>query len=150
MGGTLRYRSTVGRGTTAQVTVPLEVASGPLVRCDNPVTRNLTQELEHLFAPLRAGLPQTASSGSSKSSRSASAPVPSSRPSDDPQQSRVRCLVVDDNAIARRVLVTYLKAKKIEHAEASGGAEAIELFKSFKPNLVWCKPPCAFPFTDNG
>ncbi|BGO88755.1 hypothetical protein NBRC10512_005203 [Rhodotorula toruloides] len=137
MGGSLRYRSTLGRGTAAMVTVPLEVVSGPVVRCDDPVTRNLTQELEHLFNPIR-GISRPASPGPSTASRSASAPVPSSRPPDDSPQSRVRCLVVDDNAIARRVLVTYLKTKKIEHAEAGGGAEAIELFKSFKPNLVWC------------
>ncbi|GAA5831155.1 hypothetical protein JCM11251_007775 [Rhodosporidiobolus azoricus] len=51
---------------------------------------------------------------------------------------QVRILVVDDNTIARRILCAFLKSKNITFAEASGGAEAIELFKSFGPNLVWC------------
>ncbi|BGP45205.1 hypothetical protein JCM10450v2_001022 [Rhodotorula kratochvilovae] len=51
---------------------------------------------------------------------------------------RLRVLVVDDNPIARRILVTFLKTKKIPHAQASGGAQAVERFKEFRPNLVWC------------
>ncbi|GAA6044005.1 hypothetical protein JCM8097_000190 [Rhodosporidiobolus ruineniae] len=56
---------------------------------------------------------------------------------DDDGKSRLRVLVVDDNPIARRILCTFLKTKGITFAEAAGGAEAIELFKSFSPNLVW-------------
>ncbi|GAA5831157.1 hypothetical protein JCM11251_007776 [Rhodosporidiobolus azoricus] len=51
---------------------------------------------------------------------------------------QVKVLVADDNAIARRVLCAFLKSKNITFAEANGGAQAIELFKSFRPNLVWC------------
>ncbi|GAA5820176.1 hypothetical protein JCM3770_004810 [Rhodotorula araucariae] len=56
----------------------------------------------------------------------------------DAAAERVRVLVVDDNPIARRILCTFLKTKKISHVDASGGVQAIERFKEFRPNLVWC------------
>ncbi|GAA5903441.1 hypothetical protein JCM6882_006549 [Rhodosporidiobolus microsporus] len=51
---------------------------------------------------------------------------------------QVRVLVADDNTVARRVLCAFLRSKDITYLEASGGAEAIELFRSHRPNLVWC------------
>ncbi|GAA5971458.1 hypothetical protein JCM11641_008359 [Rhodosporidiobolus odoratus] len=54
------------------------------------------------------------------------------------KKQRLRCLVVDDNELARRVLTTFLKTRGYEWAEASGGAQAIERFKSFRPHVVWC------------
>ncbi|GAA5903437.1 hypothetical protein JCM6882_006548 [Rhodosporidiobolus microsporus] len=51
---------------------------------------------------------------------------------------QVKVLVVDDNTVARRVLCAFLRSKNITFSEASGGAQAIELFRSRRPNLVWC------------
>ncbi|GAA5903432.1 hypothetical protein JCM6882_006547 [Rhodosporidiobolus microsporus] len=50
----------------------------------------------------------------------------------------VRVMVVDDNPLARRILCAFLKSKNVTYTEAGGGAEAIKLFESFRPNLVWC------------
>ncbi|GAA6005291.1 hypothetical protein JCM10207_002928 [Rhodosporidiobolus poonsookiae] len=54
------------------------------------------------------------------------------------RESAVKVLVVDDNDIARRILCTFLKTKHIPFVEASGGKQAIELFKFTRPNIVWC------------
>lgn len=50
----------------------------------------------------------------------------------------VRVLIVDDNPIARRILTTFLQTKKVPFAEAKDGVEAVRVFESFEPNLVWC------------
>ncbi len=47
-----------------------------------------------------------------------------------------RVLVVDDNAMVRRVLKEFLSKKGFEVGEASGGAEAVALFDEFQPDLM--------------
>jgi len=69
--------------------------------------------------------------------------IPADTPADSSlaqqaSSSPVRVLIVDDNPIARRILVTFHKTKRVDYAEADGGAQAIERFKEFRPNLVWC------------
>ncbi|KAK4056285.1 hypothetical protein OIO90_002729 [Microbotryomycetes sp. JL221] len=45
-----------------------------------------------------------------------------------PKSDQVKVLVVDDNPIGR----------SIKFVDATNGVEAVERFKTFKPNLVWC------------
>ncbi|KAF8580357.1 hypothetical protein K439DRAFT_1662824 [Ramaria rubella] len=49
----------------------------------------------------------------------------------------LRVLVVDDNTISRRILVTMLRKLNISYAQAENGIEAIEVFRIFKPHVVW-------------
>lgn len=166
MGGTLRYRSSPGAGTTATVTVPLEGVTPPDAGKEGakPVTRNLSEELATLFdpqsrTPAPSAEPEDRPSVDEASERiedeertgslaqGAKKTLVSGIPADTPADSSlaqqassspVRVLIVDDNPIARRILVTFLKTKRVDYAEADGGAQAIERFKEFRPNLVWC------------
>ncbi|GAA5846560.1 hypothetical protein JCM9279_006741 [Rhodotorula babjevae] len=165
MGGTLRYKSAPGVGTTATVIVPLEgvTATDSSKDLSKPVTRNLSEELTSLFdpqsrTPSSSAEPEDRPSVAEASDRvedeertgslaqGAKKTLVSGLPGDKPADSSAaqqapspaRVLVVDDNPIARRILATFLKTKKITYAEASGGAQAIERFKEFRPNLVWC------------
>jgi len=165
MGGTLRYKSAPGVGTTATVVVPLEGVTATISPKDlaKPVTRNLSEELATLFdpqcrTPSASAEPEDRPSITEASKRleneertgslaqGAKKTLVSGLPGDKPADSSAaqqasspaRVLVVDDNPIARRILVTFLKTKKVTFSEASGGAQAIERFKEFRPNLVWC------------
>ncbi|GAA5978931.1 hypothetical protein JCM10908_002741 [Rhodotorula pacifica] len=51
MGGSLRYESTLGVGTTAIVSVPFDTVLPPGDAPAQTVTRNLSEELETLFSP---------------------------------------------------------------------------------------------------
>lgn len=51
----------------------------------------------------------------------------------------VRILVVDDNPVALKIYSAYLRGKGVAFREATDGVEAVKLFKSFRPNLVWCE-----------
>ncbi|KAF8577337.1 hypothetical protein K439DRAFT_561580 [Ramaria rubella] len=55
----------------------------------------------------------------------------------DNKPSMLRVLVVDDNSISRRMLVTMLKRLNISYAQAEDGVEAVEMFKTYRPHLVW-------------
>lgn len=74
----------------------------------------------------------------------ATSPAPSADDSSRPptpvpeQWAAVRVLIVDDNQIARRILATFLKNKRIPFAEAKDGQDAVNKFVNFRPNLVWC------------
>lgn len=48
----------------------------------------------------------------------------------------IKVLIVDDEARMTRIIADYLKIKGFETAEASDGERALELFSSFKPDLV--------------
>lgn len=54
------------------------------------------------------------------------------------EDTNIKVLVVEDNAISRRILTTFLKTKAIPFEEATNGEEAVEMYKTFLPNLVWC------------
>nr|XP_019013177.1 uncharacterized protein I206_02675 [Kwoniella pini CBS 10737]OCF51958.1 hypothetical protein I206_02675 [Kwoniella pini CBS 10737] len=45
-------------------------------------------------------------------------------------------LVVEDNAVNRKILTTMLKRTSCRFAEAADGVEAVDQFNSFKPDLV--------------
>lgn len=54
-----------------------------------------------------------------------------------PYQPRYRILVVDDKWSNRQLLVRLLKPVGFQIQEASNGKEAIELWESFEPHLIW-------------
>ncbi|GAA5861955.1 hypothetical protein JCM1840_006887 [Sporobolomyces johnsonii] len=178
MGGTLRYVSTLGVGTTATCTIPLD-----FVLVDEPVTtesplppmtrpsqrarapRILSDELSSMFgslkleptpeeealrtAKLAAGAVEVALEAQrqlEEQKKNGTTPLASveERPESvagtpgGAEPAELKVLVVDDNAIARRILTTFLKVKHISFVEASNGVEAVEQFKAFRPNVVWC------------
>lgn len=50
------------------------------------------------------------------------------------RQSRPRVLVVEDNAINRRVLTAFLRKKGFSHAEAVDGAKGVQMFRDTPPS----------------
>jgi CheY-like chemotaxis protein len=120
LGGKLRLTSQIGLGTSFEVTVPCRLnhhrLSGSVVR---EVIRPSTPT--HPPAPI-----------------STSSKTCSSRHTDLPSTSAIRILVVDDNALCRRILVKGLKKGKtpIDTCEAADGQAALDCFPTFNPDLV--------------
>ncbi|MGB7444404.1 MAG: response regulator [Coleofasciculaceae cyanobacterium] len=54
-----------------------------------------------------------------------------------PNQIRYRILVVDDREYNRQLLVKLLKTLGFEVQEATNGAEAIKIWNSYSPHLIW-------------
>jgi len=54
-----------------------------------------------------------------------------------PAQANLRMLIVDDDAINRKLLAKLLSALKFEVQEATNGLEAIAAWKTWQPHLIW-------------
>ena len=54
-----------------------------------------------------------------------------------PNQQRYRILIVDDKILDRQFLVKLLNPLGFEIKEASNSKEAIEIFESWQPHLIW-------------
>ncbi|NEO57337.1 MAG: response regulator [Okeania sp. SIO3B5] len=54
-----------------------------------------------------------------------------------PEQPRYRILIVDDKILDRQLLVKLLNPLEFEIKEASNGKEAIKIFESWQPHLIW-------------
>jgi signal transduction histidine kinase/CheY-like chemotaxis protein len=55
----------------------------------------------------------------------------------EPNQQSYRILIVDDKWSNRQLLIRLLTPLGFELQEASNGKEAIEVWKTFEPNLIW-------------
>lgn len=120
LGGKLRLTSQIGVGTLFEVTVPCHL--------DHELSTSSTQINREM---LRASTPV---SGSTRTVVDRTSPRPSGSASTSP----LKILVVDDNALCRRILVKGLKKGKthIETCEAPDGQAALDLFPDFNPDLV--------------
>ncbi|CAO1624436.1 unnamed protein product [Parajaminaea phylloscopi] len=52
------------------------------------------------------------------------------------EEARFRCLVVEDNPLNARILITLLRRAKIDYLEARDGIEAVDLFREWLPQVV--------------
>ena len=55
----------------------------------------------------------------------------------EPNQPRYRILIVDDKSINRQLLIKLLNPLGFELKEASNGKQAIELWDTWEPHLIW-------------
>ena len=55
----------------------------------------------------------------------------------EPGQENVRILVVEDNKLSRKLLVTLLSKVGFEVRDASDGKEAVEVWQEWQPHLIW-------------
>jgi len=120
LGGKLRLTSQIGVGTMFEVTVPCHLdhaASG--------VSHQTIRETLRASIPIPTPTSNAVDKGSSTPETTASS-------------SSLKILVVDDNALCRRILVKGLKKGKtpIETCEAADGQAALDLFPEFNPDLV--------------
>ncbi|WVN85689.1 uncharacterized protein L203_100838 [Cryptococcus depauperatus CBS 7841] len=58
------------------------------------------------------------------------------RPNSAVNGATLKVLVVEDNAINRKILTTMLRRASCQYAEASDGVEAVQQFASYEPHLV--------------
>ncbi|MDD2760323.1 MAG: PAS domain S-box protein, partial [Methylomonas sp.] len=54
-----------------------------------------------------------------------------------PNQPRVRVLVAEDHADNRKLMVTLLQSAGFDVRVAENGLQAVEIFQSWKPDLIW-------------
>jgi two-component system sensor histidine kinase ChiS len=55
----------------------------------------------------------------------------------EPEQPCYRILIVDDKSVTRQLLVRLLQPVGFELQEAANGQEALEIWKQWKPHLIW-------------
>jgi CheY-like chemotaxis protein len=111
MGGRLSVTSTVGRGTTFRLVVPVEIVDSSAALLSHDVSPDASPAVP----------PRTDGA------------APLTPPAD---RSPIRVLVADDAPENRMVLTIMLRAAGHEVAEAVDGLEAVELFTSWAPDLV--------------
>ena len=135
MHGTLQYESVLGVGTIARIAVPLRLVPAPLTPnrpfpvgiLGIPRTRVISDELKSMLDPRSIMADAETAREASAIEREARSPSPAASvfdvarplplPDVDPStpltgfDRTLKCLVVDDNRIARRILTTFLVAK---------------------------------------
>ena len=55
----------------------------------------------------------------------------------EPGQDEFRILIVEDNKLSRKLLVTLLNKIGFEVRDASDGLEAVDVWKEWQPHLIW-------------
>ncbi|MCP4692919.1 MAG: response regulator, partial [Desulfobacterales bacterium] len=78
---------------------------------------------------IRAGVVEAAEIDREKPARKVIAPAP--------DQPRYRLLIVDDNGDNRKVIANLLDPFDFELREARNGREAVEIWKTWRPRLIW-------------
>ncbi|KAH8826376.1 hypothetical protein DL96DRAFT_1280762 [Flagelloscypha sp. PMI_526] len=127
MGGEIGVQSVEGVGTTVLVSVPVNFAEldGGWM---NSATGVVQEWISKTPSPTTTIVP----------ARSVT-PLAIDNPPTTAVEGKnvIRILVVDDNIIARKLL--FATARKLNAAaqQATDGDEAVELYKTFKPHLVW-------------
>jgi CheY-like chemotaxis protein len=108
MGGDMRLNSVVGQGTTFSFDVQVQVADASDFVLPEPVRRVVGLE-------------------------------PGQRPTDGSLtgDGRYRILIVDDIRTNRQLVVKLLYPLGFDLREAENGQEAIEIWESWKPHLIW-------------
>ncbi|KAJ7792423.1 hypothetical protein B0H14DRAFT_2931429 [Mycena olivaceomarginata] len=86
-----------------------------------------------------SALPPPAPSATASDNPTPSAPPPSLQTptASDDTEPHLTILVVDDNAISRKILVAMLKRLNTTTYQADDGINAIEVFKEVHPHVVW-------------
>ncbi len=97
---------------------------GGEIQADSEVGRGTTFTFQ-----IRAGLSEAADIETGKPDRKAIALKPN--------QPRYRILIVDDMEDNRQLLINLLKSFGFELREAANGREAIEIWKAWRPHLIW-------------
>ncbi|KAH8831674.1 hypothetical protein DL96DRAFT_1812492 [Flagelloscypha sp. PMI_526] len=129
IGGDIKVASTKGTGTTVTVSFPATFAS-PLSLKDDGRTVSQCLSLEPVSpTALVDSLFHQSPFLEPRASDSSDTLVSSSL--------EVRILVVDDNLIARKLLLAAAKNLKAVSKQACDGDEAVDIFKTFQPHIVW-------------
>ncbi|KAF7344559.1 hypothetical protein MSAN_01937800 [Mycena sanguinolenta] len=64
-------------------------------------------------------------------------PIPTVAAKNEEHEPHLKILVVDDNAISRKILVAMLKRLNATAHQADDGVNAVEVFREVQPHVVW-------------
>lgn len=136
MSGSVSLSSSQGRqGATFRLELPLHL------RASRPSDPKITSKLVGSTKPMWAAEPAHSARQVQDLAAQLDATEIAPGPLKEPGPSlRLRILVVEDNEISRKILVTLFKrlakAEPLELAQACDGVEAVEVFQTFRPHLV--------------
>ncbi|KAJ6556223.1 hypothetical protein B0H19DRAFT_140673 [Mycena capillaripes] len=137
MHGTITVDSRLGGGSIFTVVLPVEDIELPPIGTPQSMLRILVSAEPAKLSP--------------KASTSDSVHVPAQQPlalltqslaavgteeAEDPTQ-HLKILVVDDNAISRKILIRMLKNSNVTTYEAEDGVYALDIFREVHPHIVW-------------
>ncbi len=140
-GGTLTVDSTLGQGSTFTFTLPIAVGATPQNQSTAALDRPSVEFAQDNLAIARLILDPNSLIGDTN--RTATAPIAPSelKPSTGQRQRSANqgltVLIVDDEPINLQVLVNYLSLEDYQIAQASSGAEALDLMaQGLQPDLI--------------
>lgn len=141
MGGTVGCESVIGRGSTFSFTLPLAGAAGQ----STAETAAAADTADVAWGPSSANAPgaERAFSRGWGAPRESPRPEPASEPPPDvvspvagTSKRRLHVLIVDDNAVNRRVLRSMLAPTSCDLTEASDGSTGIQLARDLRPGVI--------------
>ncbi|KAJ7816817.1 hypothetical protein B0H13DRAFT_2136226 [Mycena leptocephala] len=118
-------------------------SNGP---CPTPLTSPTasTSETETPSPPTPIAIPTAVNSDGASARETRAPPTPiqipaasSSATSASENEPHLTILVVDDNAISRKILVAMLKRLNVTTHQADDGINALEVFREVHPDVVW-------------
>jgi signal transduction histidine kinase len=129
-GGSISARSTVGAGTTFEVSIPLGCAHLPPEHVRHEAASPLSTEEHRVIAPFV----REAKSWSGE--HDGVAPAESDLSSESSVLTGADILVVDDNADMRRYISRLLVSAGATVRDASDGTQALQMLGESKPNVI--------------
>lgn len=138
MGGELRITSEMDKGTIFKFTLPQTMRRSAMTATEDTDGDGADGSVDDVVAVVKE-LHLTSPSDPSPAAGKVKTP-PLDEATDDPSDKTtpLRILVVDDNALCRRILTKVLHKcpGPIQTAEASNGQQAVDIFPTFAPHLV--------------
>ncbi|KAJ7731932.1 hypothetical protein DFH07DRAFT_846816 [Mycena maculata] len=146
MHGVITVESRPGGGSSFSVVLPVEdielgVAGSPRAMRRTFVSAHAISKLE--INPLPSpplsspSLSEPNSAETVTSIHTDTAPLPQTANAAEVDEQHLKILVVDDNAISRKILIRMLKKSNVTAYEADDGVNALEVFREVHPHVVW-------------
>lgn len=132
--------SSVSSSAPSEIDVPLKHSVSPAAILASAQAAAASTALANASKAARDSEAISSPASSTRSPSPVPTPSISSTTSAHDDWPELRVLVADDNAISRRVLLHILKGfdgTRVVPAEATDGLEAVEVFRRFRPQLVW-------------
>ncbi|KAJ6495241.1 hypothetical protein C8R45DRAFT_986429 [Mycena sanguinolenta] len=124
------FVSTSDNRTTTSLQLRTNIRDQPTTSISFPSSQTPTTAINDHTYPISPAPLQTSATGDITS-------TPTRPTGNDEHEPHLRILVVDDNAISRKILVTLLKRLNATAHQADDGINAVEVFQKIQPHVVW-------------